>query len=210
MTSQTSIVDRFLTDLQAISSEGGWVFWVLIGLAFLITFSMLTICSAMSWRETNVLNSQQWRRLFGNWKNERLLVDRIRTNLNGSPSRELEAIEHTLFAKARRRLPFAFVLIGTAPLIGLLGTVSGMMNTFHGMASNTANAPIETISRGISEALITTQTGLIIGVPAFVVCSFLKSRLNQCELTFRRIEAEVLKSEGNPKIDSASIECVAH
>jgi len=102
-------------------------------------------------------------------------------------------LEQSLFAKARRRIPFAFVLIGTAPLVGLLGTVSGMMNTFQGMASQNANAPIETISRGISEALITTQTGLIIGIPAFIACTILKGRLDQCVLAYRRIEAELLK-----------------
>lgn len=193
MGDDTGIVARFLTDLGKLSAEGGWIFWALIVLAFAIAFSLLTIWSSMNWREARVLDSRQWRRLFGNWKQERLLVDQIRAALQDTPSRGMEEIELSLFARARRRFPFAFVLIGTAPLVGLLGTVSGMMNTFHGMAAS-ANAPIETISRGISEALITTQTGLIIGVPAFVVCTFLKSRLNQCELTFRRIEAEVLKT----------------
>ncbi|MDF1754409.1 MAG: MotA/TolQ/ExbB proton channel family protein [Verrucomicrobiales bacterium] len=191
--SNTGIIQRFFSELQAISNEGGWVFWALIVLAFLIAFSMLTIWSAMSWGETRVLSGQQWRRLFGNWEKEKLLVDKIRAELGETKNRGMEEIEQSLFSKARRRIPFAFVLIGTAPLVGLLGTVSGMMSTFHGMAASTANAPIETISRGISEALITTQTGLIIGVPSFVVCTFLKSRLNQCELTFQRIEAEVLK-----------------
>lgn len=190
---ENGIISRFLTDLGTLSNEGGWVFWALIALAFLIVFSMLTIWSSMNWRETKVLSSQQWKRLFGNWEKEKQLVDEIRERLPATKRRGMEEIEESLFAKARRRIPFAFVLVGIAPLVGLLGTVSGMMNTFQGMATSSVNAPIETISRGISEALITTQTGLIIGIPGFVVCTVLKSRLNQRELTFRRIEAEVLK-----------------
>ncbi len=82
------------------------------------------------------------------------------------------------FAKPRRRIPFAFVLIGAAPLIGLLGTVSGMLTTFSGLSGATQSTPLDVISRGISEALITTQAGLIIAVPSLMVCTLLKSRFD--------------------------------
>jgi len=77
-------------------------------------------------------------------------------------------------ARTSRRIQFAFVLIGAAPLIGLLGTVSGMFATFNGLAAAASSAPVDVISRGISEALITTQTGLIIAIPTFIVCTFFK------------------------------------
>jgi len=79
-------------------------------------------------------------------------------------------------ARISRRIDFCFVLIGAAPLVGLLGTVSGMLTTFSGLAARTTAAPMENISRGISEALITTQTGLIIAVPTFIVGTLLKRR----------------------------------
>ncbi len=189
-----SIVSRFITDLEKLSHEGGWIFWALVLLAFGIALSMLNIWNSMNWRDTANLTGNQWRRLFKNWRAETSLIEKLRSSVAKVGPGGMEEIEQRLFGKARRRIPYAFVLIGTAPLVGLLGTVSGMMSSFQGMASASTTAPVETISRGISEALITTQTGLIIGVPTFVVCTFLKSRFDQCVLTFRRIEAEVLKS----------------
>ncbi len=187
-----AILFRFITDLVALSSAGGWVFWTLVILAFGIIYSIFTVTGAMTWRETTVLTSQQWRQLFRDWREHLPLIDQVRETIGTIGSTAMQEIEQALFAKARRRIPFAFVLAGLAPLIGLLGTVSGMMATFRGMASDTRTAPIETISSGISEALITTQTGLMIAVPAFVICTFLNSRLKQRELIFRRIEAEIL------------------
>jgi biopolymer transport protein ExbB/TolQ len=57
-----------------------------------------------------------------------------------------------------------------------------------------ASAPIDVISDGISEALITTQTGLIIGVPTFIVCAWLKSRYDELLLHFQKLESRLLQS----------------
>lgn len=186
-------MEAIRTELQALSQEGGWLFWALIALAFGIGFAMMTIWRSLSWRDAPILSSRQWNSLFKSWQDQPELIQQLRTNLVESGNSGVEQVEKRLFAKARRRIPFAFVLIGAAPLVGLLGTVSGMMSTFSGMAAG-GDAPIDAISRGISEALITTQTGLIIAVPAFLLATFLKSRLDQKVLVFRRIEAEVLKS----------------
>lgn len=79
--------------------------------------------------------------------------------------------------RIKRRIDFCFVLIGSAPLIGLLGTVEGMLRTFSGLArSGSGSAPVDAISGGISEALITTQTGLIIAVPTLIICTMLNLR----------------------------------
>jgi biopolymer transport protein ExbB len=191
---QFNFIARFFTDLEKLSHDGGWVFWALVLLAFAIALSMLNIWNSMNWRDTADLTGRQWKKLFKNWRAEPGLIEKLRTSMARVGTGGMEEIEQRLFAKARRRIPYAFVLIGTAPLVGLLGTVSGMMSSFEGMATASSTAPVETISRGISEALITTETGLIIGVPTFVVCTFLKSRFDLCVLNFRRIEAEVLKA----------------
>ncbi len=86
-------------------------------------------------------------------------------------------------------------MIGAAPLVGLLGTVSGMFTTFHGMSTASASAPVDVISAGISQALITTQTGLVIGVPTYIVCAWLKSRYENLVLRFRQLESQLLNSE---------------
>ena len=67
------------------------------------------------------------------------------------------------------------VLAAIAPLLGLLGTVTGMMETFDVLAIfGTGNA--KAMASGISEALITTQTGLLIAIPGLYMKGFLDRR----------------------------------
>jgi len=70
------------------------------------------------------------------------------------------------------------LLSSVAPLLGLLGTVSGMVTTFSVIAEfGTGNA--RALASGISEALITTQTGLVVAVPGLFLATLLLRRSNQ-------------------------------
>jgi biopolymer transport protein ExbB len=66
-----------------------------------------------------------------------------------------------------RDLRFLKVAISTAPLLGLLGTVTGMFSTFSALSGGSGGKTMDQIAAGISEALITTQTGLMIALPAY-------------------------------------------
>jgi biopolymer transport protein ExbB len=73
-----------------------------------------------------------------------------------------------------RLLPFLGLTAAAAPLMGLLGTVLGIIKTFQAMAIyGTGNA--KSFSAGISEALITTAQGLIVAIPILVIHGILKS-----------------------------------
>lgn len=75
-------------------------------------------------------------------------------------------LNHTELASFNRDLIFMRRAVGTAPLFGLLGTVTGMLTTFQALASGSGgDQTMNMIASGISEALITTETGLIIAVP---------------------------------------------
>ncbi len=109
--------------------------------------------------------------LFGVWRHlaatRKTIFDSSMFDTAGSPSethRAYAACELDEMAWVERRLPFLAILISTAPLLGLLGTVAGMLITFSGMASGNL-APIDTISTGISRALVTTQAGLVSRYP---------------------------------------------
>ena len=67
-------------------------------------------------------------------------------------------------AAFERRLRYLKVLTSVAPLLGLLGTVAGMLKTFRGLASSGLSYTENLVAVGISEALVTTQLGLSIGV----------------------------------------------
>lgn len=84
---------------------------------------------------------------------------------------------------------YLLVLITTAPLMGLLGTVMGMLTTFSGLAVSTGSNTVDQIAAGISEALITTQTGLIIAIPAYVMATLIQKRRNEMEACLTTMEA---------------------
>ncbi|MEY2806311.1 MAG: Biopolymer transport protein ExbB [Planctomycetota bacterium] len=81
-----------------------------------------------------------------------------------------EGLRTTESAPFVRDLRVLKVTIGTAPLLGLFGTVTGMLATFGALATGSGgDQTMEQIAKGISEALITTETGLIVALPGLFV-----------------------------------------
>ncbi|MDY0040299.1 MAG: MotA/TolQ/ExbB proton channel family protein [Desulforhabdus sp.] len=78
--------------------------------------------------------------------------------------------------RLERFLSTISVLAAVAPLLGLLGTVSGMINTFQAITIHGTGDP-RMLSGGISEALITTQLGLTVAVPVLILHHFLERRV---------------------------------
>ncbi len=75
-------------------------------------------------------------------------------------------------ARLRHHLAFISILAMIAPLLGLLGTVTGMMDTFNVIAVfGTGNA--QAMAGGISKALITTQSGLTVAIPGMFMSTVL-------------------------------------
>jgi biopolymer transport protein ExbB len=75
-------------------------------------------------------------------------------------------LHKTELAPFSRDLKFMRRAVSTAPLLGLLGTVTGMLTTFDALASGAGGEQtMDQIASGISEALITTETGLVIALP---------------------------------------------
>jgi biopolymer transport protein ExbB len=75
----------------------------------------------------------------------------------------------------QRGLPALATITAGAPLLGLLGTVLGMINIFQ-VVGAAGGSITEQLAGGISQALITTATGLIIAVPVLFIHSFLEAR----------------------------------
>lgn len=96
--------------------------------------------------------------------------------------------EHVLAVVPRleRSLGILAVFGGVAPLLGLLGTVTGMIHTFQ-LVTIFGSGNAKTLSGGISEALVTTEIGLIIAIPILLVHAFLarkaKNLLGELEQT---------------------------
>jgi len=63
-------------------------------------------------------------------------------------------------------------MIAAAPLLGLLGTVSGMVATFESLSGHAADKIMTGLAKGISEVLVATESGLVVAIPALVVVHF--------------------------------------
>jgi biopolymer transport protein ExbB len=84
-----------------------------------------------------------------------------------------------------RYVPCILVLAAAAPLLGLLGTVTGMIGTFDVIrVFGTGNA--RAMAAGISEALITTQSGLLVALPGLVFGFVLRRRIKKEALSLKR------------------------
>ncbi len=102
-------------------------------------------------------------------------------NTVGEVRARFEEIHNNYLSRIDRQRKFLFILIGVAPLMGLLGTVTGMLSTFAGLSAGNGTETVDLIAGGISEALITTQTGLIIAIPAYIIAFLVMRRRNELE-----------------------------
>lgn len=84
-------------------------------------------------------------------------------------TRYFEQLYRDEFAPFDRDLRVMKVAVAAAPLLGLLGTVTGMLTTFKGLAEGGGGEKtMSVIAGGISEALITTETGLVLGLSGLI------------------------------------------
>ena len=173
-------------------SKGGKVIWPLLCLGFLAL-----LVSLLKWLQLSSLHQVSPSRLQDvlNKVNDNdaetalLLAKRIKGPAgelleiairNKSQSKEL--LEEILYEKMLntrpkldRYLAFVSLTAATAPLLGLLGTVTGMINTFKLITVFGTGDP-KRLSSGISEALVTTEYGLIIAVPCLLMYAFLSRK----------------------------------
>ena len=82
-------------------------------------------------------------------------------------------------AKLYRKAEFLSVIGNIAPMLGLLGTVLGMIAAFQQIAATQGSAQGPELARGIYQALVTTVEGLIVAIPALAVFAFFRNRIDQ-------------------------------
>lgn len=112
-------------------------------------------------------------------------LGRLRQVERASPQADAETLglklDQTIMKeipRLRRRLPMLAVVATAAPLLGLLGTVAGMIETFQSMTLFGAGDP-KVVSGGISLALVATELGLVIAIPILLLHGWLHGISNQ-------------------------------
>lgn len=105
-------------------------------------------------------------------------IRRIGRSLN-DVNAAIENVGKLEVAKLEKGLAFLATSAGAAPMMGFLGTVTGMIRAFYDMANAGNNIDITLLSSGIYEAMVTTVAGLIVGIIAFLAYNYLIARVER-------------------------------
>lgn len=78
--------------------------------------------------------------------------------------------------RLHNRIQYLLDIAVVAPMIGLLGTVMGMLRAFNAVALDVARAKPIVLAAGVSQALVTTAAGLLVGIPAMIFYAYFRNR----------------------------------
>ena len=152
-------------------SQGGWAMYAIAAIAVVMFGVGTSIHLKLRRTGFRSVPEGRWRTWIDRPEKRRGPVGRLIELVMGAGSvRELSA----LFEQVRRAETIPFerdlrvmkVCVSAAPLVGLLGTVTGMLSTFGALSLGSGgDKTMGMVAQGISEALITTETGLVIALP---------------------------------------------
>lgn len=180
-----------------IFEKGGWAMWVLALISLFIFIVGFGVLFRLWAKGLGGLDEPTWR-LWISDRDEREgpmgeVFDRVDDVVSNG-----KATVHDAFDEVRTREvePFARDLklmntaVSAAPLVGLLGTVTGMLATFNALANGSGgDQTMAKIAEGISEALYTTETGLVVALPGLFFHYFLSRKFERFRALFAHVEA---------------------
>ena len=156
--------------LLQLLDRGGWVMPVIIGLSVL-------------------LYSRCFRLL--------LSLRAARRRLQAATGRgQLQRLQFEVRESFRRQRAAIGPMIAAAPLLGLLGTVSGMEKTFGSLSATAGGKSMEGLAGGISEVLVATESGLTVALPAMLLVYLAHREMNRQVEAANRFERGLRRAEG--------------
>jgi len=185
-------LNTLIAEAMSIWTSGGWLMVPLAALTVFIYYTALDLWIRL---ESHFLirsgvhgmtdheiatGPNRWRTIL-----KRLLIEDARDT--HEVKRHFVEVSNEYLPIVNRRIRFLAIIITIGPLMGLLGTVTGMLTTFEGLIHGHGDK-FANVVHGISEALITTQTGLIISIPAMVILSLIVQRRNRLRRCIARLE----------------------
>ncbi|MBW3600350.1 MAG: MotA/TolQ/ExbB proton channel family protein [Planctomycetes bacterium] len=195
----------------------GWMFkalgirYTVVFLALSFTMVALFVMNLLTARRDNIcpahleetyaahLDNKQYQEAFELAKNDESFLGNV---LAAGMSKLSQGYEHAIEAmqevgeeenmKLEHRLSY-MALIGTlAPMVGLFGTVDGMIASFSVIAAGGATPKASELAEGISTALFTTLVGLAIAIPAIAAYNILKNRVSRLVLEVGIVSEDLL------------------
>jgi biopolymer transport protein ExbB len=183
----------FLEQTWKLWVDGGWTMIPLAIVAFMIYGAAVWLVMYFSTRGLEKLSDEECRRMIVRPDDAPELLRELLSYVQDGV-RSLEQIQDRFaeviaskLPEADRRMQLINVLIASAPLLGLLGTVLGMLTTFKAIAMG-GGKTVDMIAGGISEALITTEVGLLVALPGMMLAFYARRRRNEYLAFLSRIQ----------------------
>lgn len=175
-------MDFLLNHFLPMWKAGGALMWALLALAGLIYYTALELLFYVSRRPAARASRDEIAAAVDDpWETSGELGDIAQftqeemCSIHGIATRFAD-VRTAYIQPIERRLTYLVVLVSAAPLTGLLGTVAGMLDTFRGLSVSVGGQTVDLVADGISQALITTQAGLIIAIPGYVIAGMITRR----------------------------------
>jgi len=177
---------------------GGWVMIALAVLGILIYATATHVLISLRYRGIQKATDDDIRKWLGDPstapKDLRELLRYVQDDVRSV--RDIEGrfreVESRKIPHIDRYITSLGVMVVAAPLFGLLGTVSGMLLTFKAISLGGASVS-EVVAKGISEALVATQTGLTIAIPGWMVTFVAKRWRTELVAFLLRLESIALR-----------------
>lgn len=176
--------------------KGGWVMAVLLALSFVTIYifvQKIIILTKASKTSPGFMEQIRTLVLNGDINGAKMLCQRENTptarmiekglSRLGTPLKNIEAAIENVgrieIYKLEKNLPLLATISGAAPMIGFLGTVTGMIKAFMRIAELKSQVTPGDLSTGIYEAMITTAAGLVVGIVAYLAYNYLVTKVQK-------------------------------
>ena len=168
-------IQNYLTTLwdqaMAIWLSGGWAMIAIAVVAFAMFAIGVNMYLRLMAKGYQRISEKTWRHWIDNPSERKGPIGRLLDFVTGGSSIDdtamyFDELRITEVAPFERDLKIMKICVSAAPLLGLLGTVTGMLATFDALANGSGgDKTMGLVAEGISEALVTTETGLVIALP---------------------------------------------
>ncbi len=204
------MVETQSISILEMATKGGWIMIVLLVLSIIALYlfgkKLWMILSAEK-IESNFLNDIKDYLADGKIKSAKTLCSKFDTPVArmveagidklGQPVSDIQTsmdnVGNAEISRLEKGLPYLATIAGGAPMLGFLGTVTGMIKAFFNMANAGNNIDISLLSSGIYEAMVTTVGGLIVGILAYFGYNFLSAKVSDVVSKMENTSIEFLE-----------------
>jgi len=187
-----NLLTEFYQEALFVWEKGGGLMFALLLLSlylYFLGFELWLRMKSVIPRDLQSIPREKWAGFQGGGRVDQVMRHCLVEHQNRDETRKrFQQIRQSEAAYLNRRLRFLFVLASSAPLIGLLGTVAGMLRTFAGLSME-EGYKMDVVASGISQALVTTQAGLLIAIPALAFLHLLNRKKKDWLRCLNRMES---------------------